>query len=422
MPLKSIIKASAHKLKKNQFDPDALEAVSILQEAGFVAYIVGGCIRDLLLKETPQDFDISTDATPEDIKEIFGRYCRIIGRRFRLAHLSVAGKVFEVSTFRRGEAAADEILSRDNEWGTEEEDALRRDFTINGLFYDPSTETIIDHVGGMKDLDKKILRVIGTPFLRFKQDPVRMIRLFKFCARFNLDKNHIEPSVLPALLECREDIAKASEARVFEECLRMLESGHANRFFVLLREYGFFQHMFQTLSHFFETEGGEPKTSALLETIDELHNSKTYEGRRPFSRPILIAALTFPYIENLLKHHSSPAPALIEEIRSTISTALLNVFAPFFNLPYNLRVQTTEVLLGQYRMALPQKGRKLRVPNEPNFGMAIKFLEIRGQKDPELLKTWKIWRAEYEVSKQKRGSLTAAPQREERRPRRRKRR
>ncbi len=190
-------------------------------------------MRDLVLKRKPKDFDISTSARPEQVKHVFQRSCLLIGRRFRLAHIRFGHKVIEVSTFRSGENDTDLII-HDNEWGTPEEDVLRRDFTINGLFYNPADHSIIDYVNGWHDIQKGILRTIGDPFTRFKQDPVRMIRLLKFQARI---KFNVETKTQKALLACRDEIFKSAPARILEEIFRMLESGSASPFFQLMLEF-----------------------------------------------------------------------------------------------------------------------------------------------------------------------------------------
>ncbi len=189
----------SHSLPIDKIDPDALYVMEKLRAAGYVAYLVGGSVRDLLLNHIPKDFDISTSAEPEQIKKVF-RNCILIGRRFRLAHIRFGKKIIEVATFRSGDPDTDALIIRDNKWGSPEEDALRRDFTINGLFYDPATQTIIDYVDGYPDIQKRIIRTIGQPFIRFRQDPVRMLRLLKFQARFNLE---VDPPSRIALLENR---------------------------------------------------------------------------------------------------------------------------------------------------------------------------------------------------------------------------
>jgi hypothetical protein len=176
-------------------DPDALKVVRKLVAGGFEAYLVGGCVRDLYLKRRPKDFDVATSATPEALRRTF-RNCRIIGRRFKLAHVFFGPKVIETSTFRTTPMAAedDPLITHDNEWGTVEDDARRRDFTINGLFYDLDADAIVDFVDGLSDLDRGVIRTIGDPLLRFQEDPVRMIRAIKFAARldFTIEIRHLD--------------------------------------------------------------------------------------------------------------------------------------------------------------------------------------------------------------------------------------
>lgn len=179
-----------HGISRRNIDPDALRVLYRLSDCGFLSYLVGGGVRDLLLGRKPKDFDVSTSAHPNQIKRLF-RNCFLIGRRFRLAHVKFGQKVIETSTFRKqtvtegdpNDPAADLHIHRDNTYGTPEEDARRRDFTVNGLFYDIKTFAVIDHVGGLADLDRKIIRCIGDPNIRFREDPVRMIRAVRFAAR-----------------------------------------------------------------------------------------------------------------------------------------------------------------------------------------------------------------------------------------------
>ena len=194
-----------HQIAPDEIDKHAFYVIHRLREAGHIAYLVGGGVRDLLLKQRPKDFDVSTSAKPEEIKALF-RNAILIGRRFRLAHIRFGKKVIEVSTFRAGATEEAGLIVRDNEWGSEEQDVLRRDFTINGLFYDPESQKVIDYVDGYPDLEKRMLRAIGQPDIRFTQDPVRMIRLIKFSARFHFD---IHRPTLEALLNCKGEILKS---------------------------------------------------------------------------------------------------------------------------------------------------------------------------------------------------------------------
>lgn len=216
-------------------DADADRVVRKLARNGFKAYLVGGCVRDLLVGKKPKDFDVATSATPNEVRNTF-RNCRIIGRRFRLAHVFFGDKIIETSTFRANPRDEDEdegelLIRRDNVFGTETEDARRRDFTINGLFYDVEKQKVIDHVGGLADLKAGLVRTIGDPDIRFQEDPIRMLRGLKFAARLDFE---FEPRTFEALLRWRGEISKCAPPRVLEEIYRSLRGGAARRSFELL--------------------------------------------------------------------------------------------------------------------------------------------------------------------------------------------
>jgi poly(A) polymerase len=245
VPAPTIVPRADHPISRRNVDSEALKVLYRLHESGHIAYLVGGSVRDLLLGRRPKDFDVGTDAHPYQIKKLF-RNCWIIGRRFRLAHVKFGPKTIEVATFRRvtegpGEPAAEpvavasaapgdgaDIIHRDNTFGTPEEDAFRRDFTINGLFYDIATFSVIDYVGGLRDLDRRVVRSIGDPRVRFVEDPVRMLRAAVMSARLGFD---LDPLVSEAIAEHRALIMKASPARLLEEYYKILRSGHAEATF-----------------------------------------------------------------------------------------------------------------------------------------------------------------------------------------------
>lgn len=277
-PLEPIIyDSSQHSIKKNDIDDDARKVVYRLQRAGFKAYIVGGGVRDILLGKKPKDFDISTDATPKQIKALF-RNCRIIGRRFKLAHIFFGhGKTLEVSTFRDfvtpletpdEESQAPAPVANDNLYGTEETDAVRRDLTINGLFLDVSTMEIIDYVRGMEDLKQGIIRIIGEPDARFREDPVRMLRVVRHSARNGF---HIEPQCWESILANCELITQSSQVRVFDEFRKDLTSGCFLTILSLLGETGLLEFL---LPELLENNGrllsAESDFSLCLEKIDDL--------------------------------------------------------------------------------------------------------------------------------------------------------
>ncbi len=382
------ISKALHNLDLSLFDRDALQVVQKLKEAGFAAYLVGGCIRDLLLKHTPKDFDISTSAKPEDIKKIF-RNCILIGRRFRLAHLRFANqKILEVSTFRSGDNETDTLIIRDNLWGSEEEDALRRDFTINGLLFDSESETIIDYVGGYQDLQNNSLKTIGHPFIRFKQDPVRMIRCLKFQARFGLD---VDAQTKQALIECRKEILKSSNARILEELLRMLESGASKHFFHLMTQFGLLEILLPTLAHFLEHAQGE-LVYAFLEEIDTLFKEPHLT---PPSRPVLFSALVFPLLNHHLLAHMEKKNHTFHlgYIQREASFLIDQIFKPFFLIPKKMKALMVSLLTTQYRLTPLEKktSTRIRIPRNLDFPLALDFLSLRARLEPALQTVFNEW-------------------------------
>lgn len=267
-----------------EVDPDALKVVRRLLNAGHEAYLVGGCVRDLYLKRRPKDFDIATSATPEAIRKLF-RNSRIIGRRFRLAHVFFGSKIIETSTFRTAPNTSgdDLLITQDNEWGSVEDDARRRDFTINGLFFDVETGRIVDFVDGMDDLDGRVIRTIGDPKVRFQEDPVRMIRAVKFAARLGFD---FDPTTWDALLEVAPDILKCSQARVLEEVYKLLRGGAARRSFELMLETKLMQHLMPKFLELFGDDDGADRLIAAqgAHTLEEPHSDEGFTSAELFWR------------------------------------------------------------------------------------------------------------------------------------------
>ncbi len=273
-------------LEEERIDPDAAKVVRRLERAGHHAYLVGGCVRDLLLGGKPKDFDVATSARPEDCRALF-RNCRIIGRRFRLAHILFGGgKVIEVATFRRNpvmdapeeadsEVLDDLLIRSDNVFGEAHEDALRRDFTMNALFYDLDRRQVLDWCGGMQDVAMRTIHTIGDPTTRFREDPIRMLRAIKFAARLDLG---IAPDVYDSLVATRDDLAKAARPRVFEEILRLMRGGAAHRSMWLLWETGAMAVLLPELAAFLDDEdatgGGAVRFFRKMDAVDAMTRAR----------------------------------------------------------------------------------------------------------------------------------------------------
>ena len=297
-----IVPRPEHLLSRRDVDPDALKVLYRLRQANHVAYLVGGSVRDLLLGRRPKDFDIGTSAHPSQVKKLF-RNCWIIGRRFRLAHVKFGTKVIEVATFRRQVEAGEEVVAdgvpapdpttpegahlihHDNTFGTPEEDAFRRDFTINALVYDIATFSIIDYVGGLDDLQAGIVRMIGDPEVRLREDPVRMLRAVALASRLDFT---IDPPVLAAIGAHRHDIAKSSAPRLLEEYYKILRSGAAEKTFKRLAEVGLIEPISKELHH-----GAGDALWESLASVDD------YRGRftsipETLTNPVLLGSLLVP--------------------------------------------------------------------------------------------------------------------------------
>jgi poly(A) polymerase len=387
-----IIKKSTHRLERESFDQDALKVLQKLKDAGYKAYLVGGCIRDLLLKKQPKDFDISTSAKPEEIKKLF-RNCILIGKRFRLAHLRFGrNKILEVSTFRSGDTETEELITRDNLWGTEEEDVLRRDFTINGLFYDSENETIIDYVDGYKDLQEHCLKTIGQAFVRFKQDPVRMIRCIKFQARFDLE---VEDQTKQALVECRKEIVKSSQARILEELLRMLESTKSKIFFHLMTKFGLLESLLPTLGHFLEHKDG----GQIYQFLDQVDHYVLRGGHERISRSFLLCSIVFPILDHHLKIHiqTKEKPIHLGIIQSECNFLIDQIFRPFFHLPKKMKIKMAAILTTQYRLTPLDKKpyKRIRIPKTSEFELSLDFLKFRSAIHQDLEQCYDEWCSAY---------------------------
>ena len=291
-----------HCISRKNIDPDALKVLYRLSSLGYTAYLVGGGVRDLLMGRKPKDFDVGTSAKPNEVKRAF-RNCFLIGRRFRLAHVRFGEKVIETATFRQNSQTVGEIIEHaaegpleDNTFGTPETDAYRRDFTVNGLFYDIKDFSVIDWVGGMKDIERKIIRAIGDPDIRFQEDPVRMMRAIKFSARLGFK---IEKRTLAAMKKHHRCILTASVPRVCEEVFRLFTYGQSAEAFRMMWECGMLGDLLPGLSDYIDRSGGkrspEWKYLAVLDGYEKMMSEKGFEVPNGLRAAVL---MTGPFRES----------------------------------------------------------------------------------------------------------------------------
>ncbi|MGN0846309.1 MAG: polynucleotide adenylyltransferase PcnB [Kiritimatiellia bacterium] len=287
-----------HCISRENIDPDALKVLYRLSKHGYTAYLVGGGVRDLLLGRRPKDFDVGTSATPNEVRRVF-RNCFLIGRRFRLAHVRFGDKVIETATFRQNSQTVGEIIEHaaegpfeDNTFGTPETDANRRDFTVNGLFYDIKTFAVIDWVGGLKDLRKKVIRSIGDPMIRFREDPVRMMRAIKFASRLDF---RIERGTERAIRKLHACILTASIPRLCEEVFRLFTYGASEQAFRMMYEFGLLGDLLPELARFIEKDGGDKSSTwtylAVLDRYEKAMRERGMEASNSIRAAALFAAM-----------------------------------------------------------------------------------------------------------------------------------
>ena len=423
MAVPMVVPRAEHAISRKQIDPDALKVLYRLRQSNFAAYLVGGSVRDLLLGRRPKDFDIGTDAHPYQVKRLF-KNCWIIGRRFRLAHVRFGPKTIEVATFRRQLTAAelaipeephdgiplehaghhDRMLHRDNTFGTPEEDAFRRDFTVNALFYDIADFSIIDFTGGLQDLDERVIRCIGDPTERFQEDPVRMIRAVSMASRLDFT---IDPPIDTAITAHRGELARSAPARLVEEIYKLLRAGSAEKAFRMLAERRLLEPIAPELQK--RASDGLWRSLAALDT----YRRQFDETPEALTNAVLLGTLLVP-----VGYDFRPPPVVFsDDGRPKKEPALSLGLLPLARrdverLRHILSLQRR--LLDLHLSPRARRGLMHRGP----FREALTWLEIHGHA-PEALEHW---RGFIEAAKTFEGEEGADAQRPPRRRRRRRRR
>ncbi|HQT25483.1 MAG TPA: polynucleotide adenylyltransferase PcnB [Burkholderiales bacterium] len=414
----SILPLAKHGIHREDVSSCARKVTSSLQEAGFSAFIVGGAVRDLVLGKKPKDFDVATDADPDEVRALFRR-SRIIGRRFRLVHVMCGAEVIEVSTFRRSHGSDEESDGRtdvhgrvlaDNVFGNQEEDAQRRDFTINALFYDPSTEEIWDFHDGFSDLKASRIRMIGDPETRYREDPVRMLRAVRFAAKLGMKLDRKTELPIKTMGELLQHVPAA---RLFEEMLKLLMSGHSVECILELRRAGLHHGLLPMLDVILEQPMGERFIMAALKNTDDRISEE-----KPVSPAFLFASLLWHEVltnwKSAQEKGGKPIPALYEAM-----DLVLDIQQEKLAIPRRYTATMKEIWSLQPRFQQRSGRRPFQLLEHPRFRAAYDFLILRvasGEVEPE---TGKWWETFQDASGEEREGMLVAEEAPKRRRRRR---
>ncbi|HLS99075.1 MAG TPA: polynucleotide adenylyltransferase PcnB [Porticoccaceae bacterium] len=423
-----ILKAGQHAIKPRDISSGASKIVDMLEEHKFQAYVVGGCVRDILLGRHPKDFDVATNATPEEVKALFRR-ARIVGRRFQIVHVHMGRDLVEVTTFRanhgggsgRGAVQSDQgMLLRDNVFGDINEDAQRRDFTVNALYYHPRDNTLYDYAGGLADIEARRLRIIGDPETRFREDPVRMLRAARFAGKLGFT---IDPATAAPIRQLAPLLRDIPAARLFDEWLKLFLSGHALATFRVLREFGLFRELFPLVDPMLDEGDGlylRFVEQALMNTDERIRDDKRV------TPAFLLAALLWPPVVKATGHFlakgENPAMAMQKAGGQVVAHQVDRIAIPRrFSQPMR------EIWDLQQRLPLRHGRRADHLLEVPRFRAGYDFVLLREQAGEDLGGLGRWWTRYQEADDAERQAMVKAvesqgsggqPQRRRRRPRR----
>jgi poly(A) polymerase len=418
------IPRDGHPVSRKNISDNALKVMSRLNGQGFQAYLVGGAVRDLLLGGHPKDFDVATEATPEEVHQLF-RNSRIIGRRFRIVHVRFGREIIEVTTFRGHHDNEDDeddaptaarqndsgMLLRDNVFGSLEEDAVRRDFTVNALYYSSTDFCVYDYVDGLRDIENREICIIGDAEKRYREDPVRMLRAVRFAAKLDFSIAEGTRAPIPDLAHMLEAVPAA---RLFDEMLKLFMTGYALPTFRLLREYELLEHLFPATARELEES---PRALALIEAAMESTDERV-AADKPVTPAFILAALLWPSVvqlRNALEDNGmAPLEALAEAAQSLISEQLHHIA-----IPRRFTAPMREIWEFQQRL-LKRKGRGVvKLLGHRRFRAAYDFLLLREKSGEDLEGLGKFW---TELQEQHPDAVTEGREKEEETPRPRRRR
>jgi poly(A) polymerase len=408
-----VVERSSHSISRRRIPENVLKVLYRLHRSGYRAYLCGGSVRDLLMNRLPKDFDIATDAHPMEIRRLF-RNSRIIGRRFRLVHVIFQDMIVEVSTFRREPESRSEdvenlLVTDDNTFGTPLQDARRRDFTMNGLFYNIADFSVIDYAGGLDDIRQRLVRVIGDPDLRFREDPVRMMRAIEFASRLDFE---IEPQTWDGILRHRNDILKASPPRVSEEILELLRRGWSHGAFRKMVDSGLLEPL---LPEVYKTVAGSeaPHFWKMLDVLD-----RTVQSGRRISDAVLLSVLFLPWVIQELEREQERREGRmrITEVMIFIRD-LIQPLCARMALAAGTRHQIEQAMETLWRLLEPPSERRalFRFVHREPFNDAISLLELYALSSGRYVEQFRQWQSF--AQRVRRAEAEAPPVRKRRRRR-----
>lgn len=416
-----IIPRSEHPVSRAAISKPALKVLYQLKDAGYAAYLVGGCVRDLMLGREPKDFDVATDASPEQVKELFGRSCRLVGRRFRLAHVRFGREVIEVATFRAAHSGEEEggviedgMILRDNVYGSIEDDAWRRDFTVNALYYNIQDFSVVDYVGGSGDLDRGLLHLIGDAETRYREDPVRMLRAVRFAAKLGL---RIHPDSEKPIYNLAGLLEGIPPSRLFEEVLKLFQGGCAVQTFELLRHYHLFGVMFPLTEKCLAEQPDDYPAMLLIRALT--NTDERIQADKGVTPAFLFAALLWEplrrFFDELVAQGKSEYQAMQEAAAHVLAEQ-----ANYVAIPKRFAIRTREIWQMQPRLKRNSGRRALQILANPGFRAAYDFLLLRQEAGEDLVETCDWWTKFQQLDERERVKMCGAGKKK-RRPRRRRR-
>jgi poly(A) polymerase len=422
-----VLQRDAHNVSRSNICEPALKVLYRLKKADFDAYLVGGGVRDLLLERNPKDFDIATDALPEEAGQLF-RNSRLIGRRFRLVHVHFGKDIIEVATFRGHEEESEDdtakdrhtrdgMLIRDNVFGTMEEDAWRRDFTINALYYNIQDFTIVDYTGGLEDLRNRLIRMIGDPTQRYREDPVRMLRAARFAGKLGFN---IEPNTEAPIYELADRLTHVPPARLFEEVLKLFLGGHAVATYDLLRKYTLFDNLFPYTAALLNPEHPASDDVDALIRLGLANTDERIAQGKPVTPAFLFAIMLWRPMKNLAEQYIADGVRPLQAHQQAGADVIAQQVG-FVSIPKRFSIQTREIWSLQPRLHNRSGKRAYRLLSLPRFRASYDFLLLRAQSvEPDLLPLCDWWTEFQEVGDGSRAAMlkkVQGPRRRSRRPR-----